>query len=94
MTSLLVCHLPAAACSGAVAALLSLLTPFPYAADYRPYLTIHDPCFARLAGGILPSLENGLPCLMGVTNFYFIKALPAWPNVLSTGYAAQLAQQA
>ncbi|GAB4820709.1 hypothetical protein N2152v2_007755 [Parachlorella kessleri] len=83
-----------AACSGAVAALVSLLTPLPYAADYRPYLTIHDPCFARLAGGTLPSLENDLPCLLGVTNFYFIKALPAWPNVLSTGYAAQLAQQA
>ncbi len=83
----------AVACSGAVAALLSLLAPFPYAADFRPYLTIHDPCFAKLAAGALPTPANGLPCLLGVTNLYFIKALPAWPNVLSTGYGAQQRQQ-
>ena len=58
----------AAACSGALAALLSLLAPLPYACDWRPYLTIHDPAFAPLAGGALPSPKNGLPCLLGVTN--------------------------
>lgn len=84
----------AAACSGAVAALLSLLAPFPYACDFRPFLTIHDLCFAPLAGGALPNRTNGLPCLLGTTNLYFIKALDSWPNVLSTGYAAaQQAQQ-
>ncbi|KAK9831905.1 hypothetical protein WJX81_007718 [Elliptochloris bilobata] len=72
-------------CSATVAALVALVTPLPFAADFRPYFTIHDPAFARMAGGQLPSGANRLPCLLGITNLYILKAVPAWPNVLSTG---------
>lgn len=59
-----------------MAALLSLLAPFPYSLDWRPYFTIHDPCFARLAAGEPPTAANGLPMLLGVTNLYFLKVWP------------------
>lgn len=74
---------PAGACSSTVAALLSLLAPFPYSLDWRPYFTIHDPAFARLAGGEPPSAANGLPMLLGVTNLYFLKvgAAPCAPSL-------------
>ena len=70
-------------------ALLSLLAPVPYSLDFRPYFSIHDPAFARLAApGAAPTAANGLPMVLGVTNLYFLKALPDWPNVLSTGHTA------
>lgn len=62
----------AGACSAAVAALISLITPLPYAADFRPYFTIHDSVFAQLSQE-LPSNANSLPRLLGVTNLYFLK---------------------
>ena len=64
---------PPGACSSAVAALLSLLAPFPYSLDWRPYFTIHDAAFARLAAGETPKAANGLPMLLGLTNLYFLK---------------------
>ncbi len=48
-------------------------------------MQIHDEVFPRLASGQLPENSNALPRLLGVTNLYFLKALPSWPNVLSTG---------
>lgn len=54
-------------------ALLSLLAPFPYSLDYRPYFTIHDPAFAPLAAGTPPTPASGLPLLLGITNMYFLK---------------------
>ena len=60
-------------CSAAVAALIALITPLPYSADFRPYFTIHDAAFAGLASGQLPDAANGLPRLLGVTNLYFLK---------------------
>ena len=48
-------------------------------------MQIHDEVFPRLASGQLPENSNALPRLLGVTNLYFLKALPNWPNVLSTG---------
>lgn len=87
-------------CSSAVAALISLIAPVPYSADFRPYYTIHDATFHELAmvhdkaqkspGG---DLEIGphLPRLVGLTNKYFLKALPAWPNILSIGEKPALA---
>ena len=60
-------------CSAAVAALIALITPLPYSADFRPYFTIHDPAFVRLAAQELPSNTNGLPRVLGVTNLYFLK---------------------
>lgn len=74
-------------CSGAVAALISLISPLPYAADFRPYYTIHDSDFKLLCNGQLPGAASStsLPTLLGVTNLYFIKALPHWPHVLAVG---------
>ncbi|GIL57407.1 hypothetical protein Vafri_12586 [Volvox africanus] len=72
--------------SAGVAALLSLVAPLPYAADFRPYYCIHDTAFSRMASGVLPGPEaRDVPTLLGVTNLYFIRALPHWPNVLSIG---------
>ncbi|GIL89700.1 hypothetical protein Vretimale_16639 [Volvox reticuliferus] len=72
--------------SAGVAALLSLVAPLPYAADFRPYYCIHDTAFSLMASGVLPGPEaRDVPTLLGVTNLYFIRALPHWPNVLSIG---------
>lgn len=70
--------------SEAVASLLSLIAPLPCAIDFRPYFTIHDPSFAALA--VLPPGTPPPPMLLGVTNVFFVKALPTWPHVLSVGY--------
>lgn len=63
----------AGTCSAAVAALISLITPLPYSADFRPYFTIHDSMFPQMSSQELPSNSNSLPRLLGVTNFYFLK---------------------
>ena len=60
-------------CSATVAALVALVTPLPYSADFRPYFTIHDAAFARMAGGQLPCGANRLPRLLGITNLYILK---------------------
>ena len=60
-----------------MAALIALVTPLPYSADWRSYFTIHDPAFAALAAGELPGNSNALPRLLGVTNLYFVKARTA-----------------
>ena len=66
----------AGVCSAAVAALVALITPLPYSADFRPYFTIHDPAFAHLASQQLPTNANSLPRLLGVTNLFFLKVPP------------------
>lgn len=68
------CRLAAGECSTTVAALVALVTPLPFAADFRPYFTIHDPAFARMAAGQLPLGSNRLPRLLGITNLYILKA--------------------
>ncbi|KAL6776012.1 hypothetical protein ACKKBG_A19430 [Auxenochlorella protothecoides x Auxenochlorella symbiontica] len=90
-------------CSEGIAALLSLLSPLPYAGDVRPYLTIQDPGFAALTcqgSGAAPGAPQtgaegdgasgaqpeGAPTLVGVTNLYFLKGLPAWPNTVALGW--------
>lgn len=80
-------------CSRAVAALVCLVTPLQFLGDHRPYFTIHDPSFRQLMlaqdqgdQGSGPPLE---PSLIGVTNLYFLKALPKWPNILSVGKKEQ-----
>jgi hypothetical protein len=63
--------------SAGVAALLSLVAPLPYAADFRPYYCIHDTAFSRMASGLLPGPEaRDVPTLLGVTNLYFIRVGP------------------
>ena len=66
-------------CSNAVAAMVALISPLPYSADFRPYFTIHDPAFAALAAGEVPSNANGHPRLLGITNLYFLKVPPKSP---------------
>lgn len=89
-------------CSMAVTSLISLISPVPYSEDFRPYYTIHDSTFHELimahevfqkAGGRPGELqlEPHLPKLIGLTNLYFLKALPTWPNVLSIGEKPTLA---
>ncbi len=52
----------------------------------RPYYTIHDSAFAALAAGALPGpQQRSVPCLIGATNLYFVKALTQWPSILSVG---------
>lgn len=46
-------------CSAAVAALVALVAPLPYAGDFRPYFTIHDRAFAGMAAGRLPDPARG-----------------------------------
>ena len=60
-------------CSATVGALISLITPVPYAADFRPYFTIHDPAFQAMADAQAPTKSSKLPRLLGVTNLYFLK---------------------
>jgi hypothetical protein len=47
-------------------------------------LVLSDPSFAVLAS--LPPSHPPPRMLLGVTNVFFVKALPAWPHVLSVGY--------
>ncbi|DBA96088.1 TPA: hypothetical protein ACH3X1_001584 [Trebouxia sp. C0004] len=72
-------------CSTAVAALIALISPLPYSADFRPYFTIHDPDFQAMTSPEPPPSSTNLPRLLGVTNRYFLKALPQWPNTVSIG---------
>ncbi|CAN6465976.1 unnamed protein product [Victoria cruziana] len=70
-------------CSEAVACIVSLAAPLPCSVDFRPYFTIHDPDFAHLN-----SLKEGdqfPPMILGVTNFFFLKALRSIPHVISVG---------
>ena len=69
-------------CSNAVAAMVALISPLPYSADFRPYFTIHDPAFAALAAGEIPSNTNGHPRLLGITNLYFLKVTSQPRSVL------------
>ncbi|XP_042446846.1 protein DENND6B-like [Zingiber officinale] len=70
-------------CSEAVAALVSLVAPLPFAVDFRPYFTIHDPDFARLNS--LGEGEAFPPMVLGVTNLFFLKTLRNIPHVVSVG---------
>lgn len=56
-----------------------------FACACRPYYTIHDDTFTALANGALPGPDTNVPCLLGITNLYFVRALGNWPNILSVG---------
>ena len=80
------------AASTAVAGLVSLIAPLPYCADFRPYITVHDPQAAALAastaGGAVsaPPRAADLPRLVGATSPFFARALgAAWPVVVRIG---------
>ena len=72
--------------SGAVAALVAAIAPLPYAADFRPFLQVHDPQAAALAAACgAPARAAGLPRLVGATSPYFARELGGWPLVLRLG---------
>lgn len=65
-------------CASFVQSLISLIYPFKYNADYRPFFTIHDPEFREYIG-----LKETRPSvILGVTNPFFAKSLEHWPNVI------------
>jgi hypothetical protein len=80
-------------CSRAVFALVSLLGPFPFAGDFRPYFTIYDCDFNAFAesiqsdggGSRKAKGARSLPLVLGVTNPFFLKSFEKWPNILSLG---------
>lgn len=74
---IVIAHTPGI-CANFVQALTSLIHPFKYNADYRPFFTIHDPEFREYIG-----LKNSRPnVILGVTNPFFAKSLEHWPNVI------------
>ncbi|KAK4257325.1 hypothetical protein QN277_006927 [Acacia crassicarpa] len=70
-------------CCEAVASLVSLVAPLLCSVDFRPYFTIHDPLFSHLNS--LKEGETFPPVILGVTNIFFLKALPNFPHVVSVG---------
>ena len=59
--------------------------PLNYAADYRPFYTIHDSDFKDITA---PSSSGNVPLpnvLLGVTNPFFGKALKHWPHIVKLG---------
>jgi hypothetical protein len=81
-------------CSRAVFSLVSLLGPFPFSGDFRPYFTIYDSDFETLAD-LFGTNKAGAPCatrgamipplIIGVTNPFFLKSFENFPNILSLG---------
>jgi len=69
-----------ATCSQIVQSLSSIIWPLNYAADYRPFFTIHDSDFMELTSRV--STEG---IILGVTNPFFSKTLRDWPHILRVG---------
>ncbi|OAV98193.1 hypothetical protein PTTG_25697 [Puccinia triticina 1-1 BBBD Race 1] len=65
--------------SDTVLHLKNLIRPIPFHANWRPYITIHDPDFGLLFGKNKARAVG----LIGATNPIILTATHAWPNVLS-----------
>ncbi|CAH0717774.1 unnamed protein product, partial [Brenthis ino] len=65
-------------CSALVQALTYLIQPLPYAAEYRPYFTIHDSEFKEFTR----KQFNPPYVILGVTNPFFTKTLQHWPHTI------------
>eukprot|EP00731_Ephydatia_muelleri_P000733 Em0001g733a len=68
-------------CSNMVQALVSLIHPLTYAADYRPFFTIHDTEFKNYT----TRTQTPPQVILGVTNPFFAKALDHWPHIIKAG---------
>ncbi|XP_018327104.1 protein DENND6B [Agrilus planipennis] len=68
-------------CSTMVLALIRMIQPLKYCADYRPYFTIHDGEFKQFAS----KTQNPPPVILGVTNPFFAKSLYHWPHSIKLG---------
>ncbi|POW21147.1 hypothetical protein PSHT_02728 [Puccinia striiformis] len=65
--------------SDTVLHLKNLIRPIPFHANWRPYITIHDPDFGLLFGKNKARAVG----LIGATNPIILTSTHAWPNVLS-----------
>lgn len=65
-------------CSEFVQGLVSLIWPFKYNADFRPFFTIHDFEFREYVG----KKQSTPNVILGVTNPFFAKSLEHWPSVV------------
>ena len=77
-------------CSATVQYLTTLIYPLNYAADYRPFYTIHDSDFKNITA---PNASTSAPLpniLLGVTNPFFGKALKHWPHIVKLGDSSTL----
>ncbi|CAG9137604.1 unnamed protein product [Plutella xylostella] len=73
-------------CSAMVQALTNLIQPLCYAAEYRPYFTIHDSEFKEFT-----RKQFNPPCvILGVTNPFFTKTLQHWPHTIKLGDSASI----
>lgn len=68
-------------CSEMVQALVSMIWPLRFCADYRPFFTIHDSEFKEYTS------PNQAPpsVILGVTNPFFAKTLQHWPHIVRIG---------
>ncbi|XP_065206183.1 protein DENND6B-like [Planococcus citri] len=65
-------------CSKLVQALVSMIFPLMYNADYRPYFTIHDSEFKDF----MTKTRSPPSVILGVTNPFFGKTLQHWPHII------------
>nr|XP_027206256.1 protein DENND6A-like [Dermatophagoides pteronyssinus] len=65
-------------CSEIVSALIALIAPLRYGADYRPFFTIHDSEFKEYT----THTKSPPPVILGVTNPFFVKTLHDWPHLI------------
>lgn len=56
----------------------SMIAPLPYAAEARPYFTIHDSEFKEFT----QRQQGPVPIILGVTNPFFSKTLQHWPHLI------------
>lgn len=57
---------------------ISMIAPLPYAAEARPYFTIHDSEFKEFT----QRQQGPVPIILGVTNPFFSKTLQHWPHLI------------
>lgn len=55
-----------------------MIAPLPYAAEARPYFTIHDSEFKEFT----QRQQRPVPIILGVTNPFFSKTLQHWPHLI------------
>lgn len=57
---------------------ISMIAPLSYAAEARPYFTIHDSEFKEFT----QCQQGPVPIILGVTNPFFSKTLQHWPHLI------------
>ncbi|XP_046405292.1 protein DENND6B [Ischnura elegans] len=76
-------------CSEMVQALVSMIAPLMFCADYRPFFTIHDSEFKEYT----TKSHAPPPVILGVTNPFFAKTLQHWPHIIRVCESPNLAYQ-